>query len=108
MIQDRAKIAHAAGKPIIIEETGYATVEPTDHSAFAVKVAAAGYALDRAKWLDAIYQAANQAGYAGTMIWQSVPNKVDGTPYDADSYTFSFKDPPMESIYRQVKVMNGP
>ena len=78
VIQDRAKIAHAAGKPIIIEETGYATVEPTDHSAFAVKVAAAGYALDRAKWLDAIYQAANQAGYAGTMI------------------------------YRQVKVMNGP
>ncbi len=108
VIQDRAKIAHAAGKPIIIEETGYATVEPTDHSAFAVRVAAAGYAADRAKWLDQIYQAANQAGYAGTMIWQSVPNRADGTPYDNDSYTFSFKDPPMESIYRQVKVMNGP
>ena len=54
MIADRASIAHAAGKPIIMEESGMKT----------------GYVGSRSAFLASIYEWANDNDYAGTLVWQ--------------------------------------
>ena len=105
MIKNRAEIAHAAGKPIVLEETGFSVYNPSDISQFMDKVKSHEYYLDRAKWIGAMYQAANEAGYSGTMIWQAVPLRSDGTPYDTDYFTFGFNDPAMKAISTQVEVL---
>ena len=105
VIKNRAEIAHAAGKPIVLEETGFSVYNPSDTSKFMDKVKAQEYYLDRAKWIGAMYQAANEAGYSGTMIWQAVPVRSDGTPYDVDYFTFGFTDPAMRAISGQVEVL---
>ena len=53
-IADRASIAHSAGKPIIMEESGMKT----------------GYVSSRNSFLADIYQWANENDYAGTLVWQ--------------------------------------
>ena len=53
-IADRANIAHAAGKPIIMEESGMKT----------------GYLPSRSSFLANIYEWANENDYAGTLVWQ--------------------------------------
>jgi hypothetical protein len=52
-----------------------------------------------------MYKAANDAGYSGTMIWQAVPVRADGTPYDSDYFTFGFNDPAMAAITNQVEAI---
>ena len=54
VIADRASIAHAAGKPIIMEESGMKT----------------GYVGSRSSFLGDVYQWANENNYAGTLVWQ--------------------------------------
>ena len=54
VIADRASIAHAAGKPIIMEESGMKT----------------GYVGSRSSFLGDMYQWANENNYAGTLVWQ--------------------------------------
>ena len=54
MIADRANIAHAAGKPIIMEESGMKT----------------GYVSSRNSFLADMYEWANENDYAGTLVWQ--------------------------------------
>ena len=54
VIADRASIAHSAGKPIIMEESGMKT----------------GYVGSRSSFLGDIYQWANENNYAGTLVWQ--------------------------------------
>jgi mannan endo-1,4-beta-mannosidase len=107
VIEDRANIAHQAGKPIILEETGFSIYVETDKSDFMKKVKTNAYYQDRGKWLSAMFDAANKAGYAGTMVWQAVPSRADGTPYDADYFTFPFSDPAMSAITRQTNVLKG-
>ena len=53
-IADRANIAHAAGKPIIMEESGMKT----------------GYVSSRSSFLANMYEWANENDYAGTLVWQ--------------------------------------
>lgn len=53
-IADRANIAHSAGKPIIMEESGMKT----------------GYLPSRNAYLANIYEWANENNYAGTLVWQ--------------------------------------
>ena len=53
-IADRANIAHAAGKPIIMEESGMKT----------------GYVSSRNAYLANMYEWANENDYAGTLVWQ--------------------------------------
>jgi mannan endo-1,4-beta-mannosidase len=105
VIKNRAEVAHTAGKPIVMEETGFSIYVPSDTSKFMEKVKAHGYYKDRAKWIGAMYKAANDAGYSGTMIWQAVPVRADGTPYDSDYFTFGFNDPAMAAITNQVEAI---
>ena len=104
IIADRARIAHAAGKPIVLEEVGFSSYKSTDVSGFMSAVKSNGYYSDRSRWLSETYKAANNAGYAGTMIWQAIPNRPDGTPYHSDYFSFGFNDPAMTAIKEQVEV----
>jgi len=91
LIHDRSSIAHKAGKPIILEETGFST---------ASMFSWAGYQGDRRYWLHRMYKAANQAGYAGTFIWQITPSYSE-----YDGYTFDFFQSPANAVYSQVEFM---
>ena len=90
-----------------MEETGFSIYVPSDTSKFMEKVKAHGYYKDRAKWIGAMYKAANDAGYGGTMIWQAVPVRADGTPYDSDYFTFGFTDPAMKAVSAQVELLKS-
>jgi mannan endo-1,4-beta-mannosidase len=105
VIHDRAELAHAAGKPIVLEETGFSRYVADDDSDFMQRIKNAGYASDRPRWIGEIYKAAYAAGYAGTMVWQAVPERNTGQPYDRDLFTFAFGDPEMVTIREQIARM---
>lgn len=56
VVKDRAALAHAAGKPIVLEEYGCCK--------------AADYRGKRGELFRAFHDAADGAGYAGTIVWQ--------------------------------------
>ena len=85
VIADRAHIAHKAGKPIILEETGMQR----------------GYLPSRNTLLDALYGAANKNGYAGTLVWQVIPGAVDDRTYD-----FNYTQAGSAAVLRQYRFMN--
>lgn len=63
----RARIAHQAGKPIILEETGFNTIGAWgEYEQLSTE--------QLAQLMTLIFEGANQAGYAGTMVWQNFPN----------------------------------
>ena len=93
LVKDRADIAHAAGKPIILEETGFAR---GDH------FASLGYSSNTGYWLDKMYEAADAADYAGTMVWQVVP-----PGYSTGGYEFDTNDSIFWVIEKQARFMNG-
>ena len=107
IIDDRARTAHAAGKPIVLEEVGFSSYVSTDNSGFMNAVKSNGYYSNRGKWLSETYKAANKAGYAGTMIWQAIPDRSDGTPYHSDYFSFGFDDPAMAAIRQQIEVQKA-
>jgi mannan endo-1,4-beta-mannosidase len=92
LVKDRARIAHDAGKPIVLEEAGFADATRFPHH---------DYHQNRRYWLAKMYEFANEAGYAGTMVWQSVP-----PGRDADSYTFDFNHPMFSVVTAQAAFMN--
>ena len=72
-LSSRASIAHAAGKPIILEESGLGGLN--------------GFTgVDRDTFLSNIYDIAQQKGFAGQMIWQVWPV---GTP-NLEGYNFAY------------------
>ncbi len=98
IVYDRARIAHQAGKPIVMEESGFTAVPfsttPDDYRNKPVSFLA--------MLLDKMYQYANEADYAGTMVWQAFP---DGEETDR-GYEFNFDDPRFDTIQRQADFMN--
>jgi mannan endo-1,4-beta-mannosidase len=93
LVADRARIAHAQNKPIVLEESGFST---------APQFSAMGYQGDRARWLAHMYDFANQAGYAGTMVWQSVP-----PGFESGTYTFDFNSDMFTVVRNQAAHMNA-
>ncbi len=69
-LQDRASIAHAAGKPIILEETGMRNT----------------FLPSRDTLLDAMYTEANSNDFAATLVWA-----IYAWPFnDPTGYHFDF------------------
>lgn len=83
IIQDRAKIAKANGKPIILEETGFSEVaysgKPDD------------YRRERAFFMSKMFAMTTEAGFQGTMIWQAAPLTLDDALAEDDNFTFPLK-----------------
>ena len=84
-VKNRADLAHQANKPILLEETGYR------HSYD-----------DAPNDLAAMYSSANDAGYAGTMIWELVP---PGT--ESGEFIYDFNSPIAPVVFRQADAMAG-
>ena len=93
LVKDRANIAHAAGKPIVMEETGFAR---------GGRFASLGYSNNTDYWLSQMYEFANEAGYAGTMVWQVLP-----PGYPSGDYEFDFYDKNFWVIEKQIQYMNS-
>lgn len=93
LVADRAAIAHASGKPIIMEETGFS---------MDAEFSWLGYQGDRRKYLEQIYAFANAANYAGTMIWEALP-----TGLESGGYVVTFDDPAFAAIAAQADYMNA-
>ena len=95
LVKRRADIAHNAGKPIVLEESGF----NNDGGWWGYKL---GYGSNPAWYLSQIYEFANRYGYAGTMIWQLVPSgfRVGGYDYDTNH-------PVADVVTRQASYMNG-
>lgn len=106
VIKDRARISHSVGKPIVMEETGFSEFR-NDGSAGMNKYKRMGYYDDRPGWLRKMYKAANEADYAGTMIWQAVPTRPDGRPYDDDDFTFPLSSEEGKVVREQAAYMNA-
>jgi mannan endo-1,4-beta-mannosidase len=83
VVKDRAKIAHQAQKPIVMEEYGFGP----------------GYG-PREILLRQIHSAANEAGVAGLMPWILVPTGVE-----QDSYMVDYDDPEFKAISDQVQCL---
>jgi mannan endo-1,4-beta-mannosidase len=83
IIQDRAKIAFANNKPIILEESGFSEVaysgKPDD------------YRQDRAYYISKMFAMSAQAGYVGTMVWQASPLTLNDQVAEDDTFTFPIK-----------------
>ena len=92
LVLDRAKLAHAAGKPIVLEESGFAKGPRFAHL---------GYSTNPPYWLGQMYKFANLGGYAGTMSWNAVPPGFANGDYD-----FDFNSPEFDVIDNQVRYMN--
>ncbi len=92
LVLDRAKLAHAAGKPIVLEESGFAKGPRFAHL---------GYSTNPQYWLGQIYKFANLGGYAGTMSWNAVP-----TGYAGGDYDFDFSSAEWKVVENQVRYMN--
>jgi mannan endo-1,4-beta-mannosidase len=93
LVRDRANIAHAAGKPIIMEETGFARGS---------RFARLGYSNSTDYWLNQITEFANAASYAGTLVWQLVP-----PGYSKGDYEFDFNDQIFWVVAKQIQFMNN-
>lgn len=85
-IRDRARIAHAAGKPIIMEEYGVR----------------AGYLPTRTELLDYLQDEANAHGYAGSLVWalRHLDSQTGG-------YVFSYSQDGAAAILDQVDWASG-
>ena len=98
IVHDRASIAHRAGKPIVMEESGFSAVPfastPDDYRGKPLSFLGT--------LLDKMYQYANEVDFAGTMVWQAFPN---GEATDR-GYEFNFDDPRFDAILKQVDYMN--
>lgn len=105
VVKDRAEIAHRAGKPIVLEETGFSEYQD-DGSEGMKKYAAMGYYDERPNWLRKMYQAANEANYAGTMVWQVVPVSANQQAYDDDLFTFPLTSEEGKVVKEQAVLMN--
>ena len=93
LVKDRANIAHWAGKPIVLEETGLARGSHFAHL---------GYANSTDYYLNKMYEFANEADYAGTMVWQVVPpGRASG------GYEFDINDWNFWVVAKQAQYMNG-
>ncbi|RZA22353.1 MAG: hypothetical protein EOP10_15615 [Proteobacteria bacterium] len=92
LIADRARLAHAVNKPIILEEAGFAR-GPT--------FSGQGYSNNPQDWLSRIYSAANANNFAGTMVWQAVPGGYTG------GYNFNFDDVQFQVVRDQARFMNS-
>ncbi len=93
-IKRRADIAHAAGKPIILEEAGF-----SDDASWHPSL---GYYQAPAWYLSRMYGFANNAGFAGTLLWQAMP-----IGFKVGSYDYDFNHPVGDVVVRQAAYMNG-
>ncbi|BDA49884.1 probable mannan endo-1,4-beta-mannosidase 7 at N-terminal half [Coccomyxa sp. Obi] len=85
-IRDRASIAHAANKPIIIEETGMQR----------------GYLSSRNTLLSSLFGEANNNNFGGTMIWEWIAWNIDDRFYD-----FSVGQDGSTAQQAQINYMNS-
>lgn len=90
-VRDRARIAHAAGKPIIMEEYG----------------SRPGYKT-RDEILRSLHAAAHDAGYAGTLVWQFLPppSEIPGN-FDPAGYDFTPSDDGFAALRDQTQLMRS-
>ena len=86
VLKDRARIAHAARKPVLMEEVGVSTYTNQQ----------LGWASDPAAYFKDVYSATAEFGYVGNLAWQLVP---DGNYEDGD-YIFTFSSPAGQAILR--------
>lgn len=93
LFRDRARIAHGLGKPIVLEETGF------DASP---RRAALGYHTDPAGHLKTMFRFANEAGYAGTLVWQALP-----PGFQCREYEFGPDTPQFRAVEEQARFMNA-
>jgi mannan endo-1,4-beta-mannosidase len=91
-MNDRAKIAFAYNKPIIMEESGY-------KKAYAFQ-ASPQYGRD--ELLKQMSLKAYDYGFSGNMVWQFTPETVDDFSYD-----FDFSDNGSWAIKESAKKFNG-
>jgi len=84
VIRDRARIAHDAGKPVLLEEIGVSVYVNRE----------LGWALDTAAYFRDIYAATAEYGYAGNLAWELVP---EGDYEDGD-FIFTFSSPAGQAI----------
>ncbi|KAK9819797.1 hypothetical protein WJX72_002477 [[Myrmecia] bisecta] len=91
-IRDRAAVAHAAGKPIIMEECGMM----------------AGYLPSRNDFLNWEFGVAVDAGYAGVLVWQVHPWAMES--YGTGSYNFAYGwdgSDALYHLYSRMKALTG-
>jgi mannan endo-1,4-beta-mannosidase len=95
LMKRRADIAHSAGKPVVLEESGF----NSDPNWLGYRLGYGGYP---AWYLSKMYEIANKFDYAGTMIWQLMPRgfHVGGYDYDTSS-------PVAEVVKNQAWHMNN-
>ena len=100
LVKGRAAIAHRANKPIVLEESGFslANINQTDYCKSPADPGCREY-------LKALYQTANEAGYAGTMVWQALPPGAMGNAVDSQ-YDFTFDSARFQEIQDQIAHMN--
>ncbi len=106
VVKDRAALAHTAGKPIVLEETGFSEFRD-DGSSQMNKYKRMGYHPSRPYWLEKMFSAANEANYAGTMVWQAIPVRSNGTAYDDDDFSFSLNSPEGKVVIDQAMKMRA-
>jgi mannan endo-1,4-beta-mannosidase len=107
LFDKRGEIARQWKKPIVLEETGF-NERPDGYGQ-------KEYKLDRPYFMSQMFRFATEAGYAGTMVWQTVPQLSNGSPADDDDFTFPlyvYKDgrevftPEGHAIRLQIQCMN--
>ena len=88
-IADRAKVAHAAGKPIIMEEFGMEN----------------GY-MNRDALLSYLTDTADANGYAGSLVWAVWSKNVPRVTCDGCSYDFQYGDEGTSAMLNMYDKMN--
>ncbi|KAK9817067.1 hypothetical protein WJX72_009014 [[Myrmecia] bisecta] len=88
IIVDRAKIAHGLGKPIVLEEYGMKN----------------GYMPCRDTLFHSMQDAANGAGYAGSLVWQVYANHIDDK---YGSFDFSYGECGTNAVTAQNWYLRG-
>ena len=88
-IKDRAQVAHAAGKPIIMEEYGMEN----------------GY-MNRDDLLTYLVDTADDAGYAGALVWAVWARDVPRVSCDGCSYDFQYGDEGTNSMLNYYSKVN--
>lgn len=92
-IADRAKVAHAAGKPIIMEEYGMEN----------------GY-MNRDDLLSYLTDTADANGYAGSLVWAVWSRNVPRVQCDGCSYDFQYGDEgttAMTGLFHKMNARSG-
>lgn len=94
LVHRRADLAHWAGKPIVMEESGFSN-DPNFHGSL-------GYYSNPSYWLRQLYDAANAADFAGTLIWQVFPSG-----WKTGGYDYSLDDSVGQVVTDQARFMNS-